>query len=87
MVNSAASEYWRKINVCVHQVYTNYEECYASVIFVSYSKCFTFGVWGLFSALEHCRRMKFRIQLYFTLINEFRNTAMLEWFGEMLSNY
>ena len=40
---------------------------------------FIFGVGMYIAALEHCRKMKFKIQLHLTLINKNYNLR-LEWF-------
>ena len=48
-----------KFSKYVHQTlkYSNYEQCYARVIFVSCNKSFILECWVYISALEHCRKM------------------------------
>ena len=49
----------------------NYEQCYTWMIFHRVAKVFIYLEWGFYiSALEHCRKMKLKIQLYLTLINK-----------------
>ena len=76
MRHSLALEHCRKIKFSeyVHQTptYTNYIELELIRLsdFVSCSKFFfIFGVGVYTSALNHCRKIKFRIQLHLTLIN------------------
>ena len=49
------------------------------------AKVFIFGVeWYYISALEHRRKMKYKMQLHLTLINKIYEYCHTEWFSDML---
>ena len=49
-----------------------YKQCYAGVILLHVEKDIIIRVGGVYiSVLEHCRKRKFRIFLYLTLISKF----------------
>ena len=64
-------------------MHKNYGECYAREILYRVANGFIYLELGFYiSALEHCRKMKFRIQLHLTLIYNLRTLSSLNGFVE-----
>ena len=82
-VHSSALEHCRRknlVNMFIRHIYiyiyiyiyTNYEQCYSLVISLyRVANVLIYLEWGFYiSALKHCRKMNFSIQLHLTLINK-----------------